>query len=144
MISLLFSIFFMIMTNDLSIGVQNAEIVVKVTNIKNDEGVIRVLLFKEACGFPDSPEKAFHSASVIINNQIATVSFKQLPAGKYAISVFHDSQNTGKLRTNMMGIPKDGYGFSNNARSTFSAPSFESAAFDLEETGKRISIELTK
>lgn len=130
------------MTNDLSIGVQNAEIVVKVTNIKNDEGVIRVLLFKEACGFPDSPEKVFHSASVIINNQIATVSFKQLPAGKYAISVFHDSQNTGKLRTNMMGIPKDGYGFSNNATGLFGPPSFDKASFNVGNGRIEIDIKL--
>lgn len=54
-----------------------------------------------------------------------------LPKGNYAISVYHDVNGDKKLNTNLMGIPKEPYGFSNDARATFSAPPYEDAMFTL-------------
>lgn len=45
--------------------------------------------------------------------------FDNIPEGTYALSIFHDNQNTGKLRTNAFGIPRDGFGFSNDTMGTF-------------------------
>ena len=64
-------------------------------------------------------------------NKTASISFDQLPPGTYAVAVFHDKNNNGILDKNMLGIPLERYGFSNNARETFSAPSFNSASIDL-------------
>lgn len=118
------------------------QLVLNITNIKNSQGVIRILLFKDEKGFPDKPENAFQSASVKIVNNKATVTFENIPKGTYALSVFHDSLNTGKLRTNSFGIPKDGYGFSNNAMGTFGPPSFEKAAFAVLGGSTSIEIQL--
>lgn len=118
------------------------QLVLNITNIKNSQGVIRVLLFKDGKGFPDTPENAFQSANVKIVKGKSTVTFENIPNGFYAISVFHDSMNTGKLRTNSFGIPKDGYGFSNNAMGTFGPPSFEKAAFEVSSGSKSVEIQL--
>jgi len=64
------------------------------------------------------------------------------PEGTYALSVFHDSQNTGKLRTNAFGVPRDGYGFSNNATGTFGPPSFEKASFKVTAGKNQVDIDL--
>jgi uncharacterized protein (DUF2141 family) len=57
------------------------------------------------------------------------VVFSKLPAGSYAVAVYHDKKNNKNLEKNYLGIPTEAYGFSNNARRTFSAPSFEEASF---------------
>ena len=120
----------------------NNELTLTVENIKNSDGVVRVLLFKGPEGFPDQHQLAFQNASIVIEKNKAVYTFKNIPDGTYAISLFHDSQNTGKLRTNALGIPKDGYGFSNNASGIVGAPSFEKASFKLTETVKQITIKL--
>lgn len=113
-----------------------------VTHVKNDQGLVRVLLFKGEAGFPDDEAKAFKSASVKIKDGKAMIDFGPVPAGTYAISVFHDSQNTGKLRTNSFGIPRDGYGFSNDAMGMFGPPHFEKASFKVAAGKNNVSIKL--
>jgi len=48
------------------------------------------------------------------------------------MAVIHDENMNGKLDTNWLGIPKEGYGFSNNARGVAGAPSFSAASFQYE------------
>ena len=56
-----------------------------------------------------------------------------LAPGKYAISIIHDENNNDKLDTNFIGIPKEGFGFSNNPRIMFGPPSFEKASFEINQ-----------
>lgn len=51
-----------------------------------------------------------------------------IPAGQYAIGVFHDVNANNSLDTNFFGVPKEQYGFSNNATGNFGPPSFDAAA----------------
>lgn len=53
----------------------------------------------------------------------------ELPPGTYAVKVFHDVNDNGKLDTNWMGIPNEPYGFSNDAAGTFGPPGFKDASF---------------
>lgn len=111
-----------------------------VQQIKNDKGVIRVLLFDQASGWPDDYTKAKHQATLKIAQGQATHTFDNLPSGSYAIAVIHDSKNIGKLRTNMLGIPLDGYGFSNNVMGKFSPPSFEKACIKIQQGSNQHTI----
>lgn len=120
----------------------NNSLTLTVNKVKNDKGVVRVLLFKGETGFPDMPEKAFKSASIKIEGNKAIINFENIPEGTYALSVFHDSQNTGKLRTNALGIPRDGYGFSNDAMGTFGPPTFEKASFKVATGKNNVQINL--
>ena len=63
-------------------------------------------------------------------------------AGRYALVMFHDANANGNLDQGMFGIPREGYGFSNNIRPHFHAPSFESAAFTASEGDTRLQIRL--
>jgi len=68
---------------------------------------------------------------VKINNGHAIVSFKKLPKGRYAISVFHDENNNGKIDKGML-TPKEGVGLSNfNTINLFNLPNFKIASFKL-------------
>lgn len=121
------------------VNAQN-DLTVTVTNVKNDDGVVRLALFKGDNGFPDEEKNAHKTATIDISNGKATYTFKDLPEGDYGISTFHDSGNTGKIRTNALGIPKDGYGFSNNVMGTFGPPSYKDASFQVK--GRKTEIEI--
>jgi len=58
----------------------------------------------------------------------------ELKPGKYAFKYFHDEDNDEKINTNFMGIPKEGYGFSNNAKGTFGPPSFDKMVFEISKS----------
>ncbi len=94
-----------------------------------------ISLFKEGEGFPDKPEKAFQKAKLEIKNKTATILFTGMPAGEYAIAMMHDENDDQKLNKNFFGIPKEGYGFSNNAMGTFGPPSYNKASFE-HKTGE--------
>ncbi len=59
----------------------------------------------------------------------ARCDFEDIPPGTYALAVIHDENMNGKLETNVLGIPTEGYGFSNDAKGVLGAPSFSAASF---------------
>ena len=75
--------------------------------------------------------KGFSEA--IADHKIILV-IRDLKPGKYAFKYFHDENSDEKINTNFMGIPKEGYGFSNNAKGTFGPPSFDKMVFDLSKS----------
>jgi uncharacterized protein (DUF2141 family) len=101
---------------------------VSVAGVRNDNGSVRCGLYSSANGFRE-PGREMRGAVAPIKNGQATCVFNGVPAGTYAIAVFHAEHNETQMETGMFGKPKQGYGFSNNPSSTFGPPSFESAAF---------------
>jgi len=95
------------------------------TRTRNDKGVVRCGLFKEAGWLKD----AFRSASAQSRGRTALCVFKNVPPGTYGMSAFHDEDNDGKLDTNFVGYPTEEYCASRNARNMFSAPSWSDAKF---------------
>lgn len=106
---------------------------VSVSGFQSNEGKAYVALFRKGDNFPTMSGQYLGKITTIANKK-AEISFNNLPKNEYAVAVFHDKNNNGKLDKNMLGIPTEIYGFSNNARETFSAPSFESASVNLYKT----------
>ena len=55
-----------------------------------------------------------------------------LPPGACAIGIFHGANLSNRLDNHFFGVPREQYGFSNNARGFMGPPSFEDAAFSME------------
>lgn len=108
------------------------DIEVKVDNIENQKGKMYIGLFNKAKGFREV-SKTFKQTSMQIDAKSLHYTFRDLPQGTYAISVFHDENNNGALDTNLIGIPKENYGFSNNIRHLMRATSFDEAKFVLKK-----------
>ncbi|MDA3876073.1 MAG: DUF2141 domain-containing protein [Halothiobacillus sp.] len=103
---------------------------VKIVNIRNSVGTIDCALFDSPKGFP---KEFLRNAKIVmilkIQNSKASCFFPDIPPGRYAIAVVHDENMNGKLDTNLLGIPTEGYGFSNKAKASLSAPAFSAASF---------------
>jgi uncharacterized protein (DUF2141 family) len=86
-----------------------------VTSIGSTRGNLIACLWKEKAGFPicqKSPSAVVLKAP--ITGATMRVSFKGVAPGLYAVSVHHDADSDGKLKTNFIGMPKEGVGISNN------------------------------
>ena len=117
---------------------------IKVIGARNAKGKLGVVLFQDAKGFPEDPSKALRQQDVDINAQTlsAQVVFRDVPQGVYAVSVRHDENMNRKLDKNFIGIPKEGYGVSNNPKKKLRAPSFDEAKFSLNAAEQVIEIKL--
>ncbi|WP_298311977.1 DUF2141 domain-containing protein [uncultured Aquimarina sp.] len=103
---------------------------INVTNIKSDDGTIRIGLYK---GEENFYRKTYKSIAVKAKKDSLTVTLDDIPNGTYAISLFHDKNDNKKLDTNFFKIPKEPYGTSNNAKGSFGPPSWEDAKFSVSE-----------
>lgn len=102
---------------------------ITVSNLHNEKGHVLVSLYKDGTGYPDDATKAFRKIKLDISGKKATVMFTGLPAGNYAVSILHDENDDQKMNKNNLGIPKEGYGFSNNVVGAFGPPSWSRASF---------------
>jgi len=100
----------------------------KIDGFQNNLGKARIALDNSEEGY-NSRGESLRGVKEKIVNRNCTVFFEDLPYGEYAIKVFHDKNDNQKLDKNLLGIPKEAYGFSNNARGTFGPPAFEKAKF---------------
>jgi uncharacterized protein (DUF2141 family) len=114
---------------------------VTLNNIKSAKGKVLLALFNSEKGFPENSKNAFLLREMPAAKGSVKVNFENIPAGTYAIAVFHDVNLDGKLNTNLLGIPKEDYGFSNKARPGFRAPTFQEAAFKINGNAN-ITIEI--
>lgn len=117
-------------------------IAVTVRGIAGTEGTIRMALFASDDGFPGERDRAVQSGAWPIDADTLEALFDDVPPGRYAVSVIHDENDDGKMATDFMGRPKEGYGFSRDARGRFGPPGFDSAAFDATGDTTRVEIHL--
>jgi uncharacterized protein (DUF2141 family) len=102
------------------------KLTVEVHNIKPISGNLMVGVFNSETGFPDVYYKG---EKVQITDTVMVVTFAGLPKGKYAVSVYQDINKNGKLDKNILGIPKEKYGFSNKANK----PDYKDSLFDFKD-----------
>lgn len=135
--SLLIIILFSVFIN--AGDIQKASLIVKIKGLKSDQGTVKVALCNSSENYKDdlSPFKA---AIIEIKNNQAIAVFDNLPAGNYAVKAFHDENNNDDFDTNFLGIPKEDYGFSNNARGLFGPPSWDAAKFQLNKMDQIVEI----
>ncbi len=104
---------------------------VTMTGFKSDEGTALVAFFLDDSGWPDPDDSIFATVSVPISEGRAVAEFDAVPAGPFAVSVFHDKDGDRELDSGALGIPTEDYGFSADARNTFGPPSFTEAQLEL-------------
>lgn len=121
----------------------SGDIVVVIIGFRSDDGLVRVTLYDSPSGFPNDLSKALDSEAAEIEGGQARVVFPRYSHGTYAVGLFHDENRNGVMDTNLLGVPREGYGASNDARGRLGPPRFQDAAFehDRRETVVRVTME---
>lgn len=109
-----------------------SSVVVIMRGFRSNEGRALVALFSSKKGFPDQPLKAERRVETAIRKGTARAVFKNVPPGDYAVAVLHDEDGDRKMKTGMFGIPKEGYGVSQNAQSRFGPPDYADCDFSVK------------
>jgi uncharacterized protein (DUF2141 family) len=108
-----------------------ADLTITVKGVRNADGAIFLAVYDSGKSFMKVPQ-AKTTRRLNAGKGDLKIVIHDLPAGKYAIAGYHDENGNGKLDTNALGIPEEGYGFSNDARGTFGPPKFSEAVFDFD------------
>ena len=118
----------------LCMSLQAQTLTVVATGLKNDKGEVQFSLYNKKGTIPDKTlSKYYKMKRVAITGTTAKAVFKDLPEGRYAVSVFHDENNNGKIDKGLI-MPKEGVGLSNyKTINFFNLPNFKKASFLLEQ-----------
>lgn len=90
-------------------------------------GVLRLAVCPDEASY--TSERGCRTAEAKASGPAVRVELTGMPEGTYALKAFHDVNNDGALNTNWMGIPKEPYGFGNDAMGSFGPPDFRAASF---------------
>ena len=113
---------------------------VEISGLRNSDGEIFLSLFSGKKGFPDAPSVAVRNFHQEITNQTCLIEINDLPYGEYAVSFLHDENLNGKMEANLLGIPKEGFGFSGNPKSKMGPPHYDDVRFLFLVPEKRIKV----
>lgn len=123
-----------------SAAAQAAELTVVLHDVRAQTGLIKIALVDSQAGW-DGQAAPVQATGAPPSGGQATFVFKDLKPGAYAVLITHDENGNGQLDTNAMGMPLEGYGFSNNPR-VMRKPTWDEARFDVTATGAAIDIDL--
>ncbi|MEP0006767.1 MAG: DUF2141 domain-containing protein [Balneola sp.] len=110
-----------------------------IEGINELKGEIRIAMFDSKEKYTKDP---IHAIVLPVDSTTIIWTQEMLPFGEYAIAVYHDKNENGKIDTNLLGIPKEDYGFSNNARGRFGPASWQDSKFIVEDNFYSTSIKI--
>ncbi|ABB23979.1 DUF2141 domain-containing protein [Pelodictyon luteolum] len=111
---------------------------VQIMGLASTEGIIGAAIYTSKQGFPDKPERAYLSKAMKLQGSSPVFEFRNIPYGTYAVSILHDENGNGKMDKTFIGIPKEGFGVSNNPAIGYGPPSFKEARFEI--TAKEVEV----
>jgi uncharacterized protein (DUF2141 family) len=113
---------------------------VTLQNVRDASGTVRAGLYREPATFRKE-DKAVEIAQASAASGAVTLTFRNLPPGRYAIMAYHDENGDGQLNRRFGMFPTEGYGLSNNPQVS-GPPAFEDSAFEVAAPETAITIEL--
>ena len=145
-INLLFVLIVLSSVNNLAQSTEKSEskkgtLIITVTGFENDEGAAMIGLYNSEEGYTETGKNyKGHSAEIKDSKVVWTI--EDIPFGEYAVKLYHDENSNEKMDRNMLGIPTEDYGFSNNAGGAFGPADYEDAKFKFTTSGQKHEINL--
>lgn len=110
---------------------QSPVLTLRVEHIEQAQGRLMIAVFSDSESWSGG-EPAF-TASAAVESAEVELELGAVPAGDYAIKLYHDVDGDGELDTNLVGIPTEPFAFSNSAMGSFGPPAWEAAVFGVGE-----------
>ena len=121
----------------------NAGLNVIITNIDNAKGNVVLAIYNQDDNFPYKPFKTYSIDKESMENGKLEYLIPDINPGVYAITLLDDKNRNNDMDTNWIGLPKEGFGFSNNVKPSLAgAPPFEAFTFRLENRLNKIKIQM--
>ena len=121
---------------------ESYSLTIKSTEFRNSEGVALFVLYNKNGSIPDEKYKHFYKKGIsqIDKNGISTITFKDIPSGKYAINILHDENKNGKIdKKFLLPMPSEGIGFSNfESIGMSNRPNFSKASFLIKSNMEKV------
>ncbi|MFD2907597.1 DUF2141 domain-containing protein [Flavobacterium ardleyense] len=109
---------------------ENPQLTLKISNIEKMQGEIIIGVFNQDKNFLKDGF-AIKNYKIKVEKNTAVINITDLPKGEYAITMYHDENSDNECNRNFVGIPKEGYAFSNNFKPRFGPPKFKDCKFEL-------------
>ena len=124
------------------IKAQDSRLEVRINNIRPGPGIVRMAICDNPDHFPDKPVLFYNFPKLEIKDSTISVTVPGLKAGNYAITLLDDTNGNEKMDTGVFGIPKEGYGFSNDVKPGRKCPPFEKCTFMVRKGANRLTIRM--
>ncbi|AYJ86844.1 DUF2141 domain-containing protein [Sphingomonas paeninsulae] len=111
---------------------------IEVGNVRAQTGSVHADICTEAQFLKDCSR----SADAPAKYGTTTLTLTGLRPGRYAVQVYYDQNGNHKVDRALFGVPKEGVGFSNDAKIRFAPPKWEEAAFDYDGHSRTIRLKL--
>lgn len=118
------------------------EIVITITNMRSTKGVIRACMTTNEDIFPRCRKDPQSHRTVVPAGQNVQLRFVGVKPGKYAVALLHDENDNGKADRALGMMPKEGFGFSRDAKVRMGPPKFKDAVFDYSGAGENLTIRM--
>ena len=123
-----------------SVNPPGATFQINVTGLRSTRGMIHACLTRSPTHFPDCSSDP-NALIQTVPGTASVITFRSVPPGDYALAVFHDANGNRKLDT-ILGIPREGFGFSRNPTIAFGAPRFDKVSIELPPGFARMNVRL--
>lgn len=118
------------------------EVVITITDLRSTEGVVRACMTTQEKIFPKCRKDPASHRTVVKAGKSVTIRFTDVEPGAYAIALLHDENNDGKANRALGMMPKEGYGFSRDAKVRMAPPNFEDAVFEHTGEDQKLTIKM--
>lgn len=122
-------------------GLAAEALTVRVAGLSEPSGHVMISLYDGAEAFEAGDDEALQRERLPVGGDLDVVwNVKGLAPGDYGVALFHDVDDDEVLDTNFVGVPKEPYGFSNDARGRFGPPDYDAITFAFDGSSLAITI----
>lgn len=129
-------------TGDVAARTAGTQVLVEITNMRNHDGVVRACMTRDANRFPRCQNSTQGYSVVVPAGEATTLHFTDVVPGTYAIALLHDENENGKADRVLGMMPREGFGFSNDAPVNMGPPAFSEAAITVGAASQRQTIRM--
>ena len=115
-----------------STGAYAADLTISLKDVRSDQGTLMLSVIRNEAQM-NGKEPSPTSMMLSPNTEGVSVTLHDVEPGTYGVQVMHDVNGNGELDANMLGIPKEPWGFSNNAKGKFGPAKWKDVQFTIDD-----------
>ncbi|WP_324829278.1 DUF2141 domain-containing protein [Qipengyuania zhejiangensis] len=122
---------------------QGVTVTVTVTELRSAKGIVRACMTTNEASFPKCRGvPGAYAAKADAHEGTVTFTFTGVKPGRYAVALLHDENSNGKADRALGMMPKEGFGFSRDAKVRMGPPKFSDAAVDIASVNRELTIRM--